>query len=197
MQGTALNVTCRYCDMATADPQLKVWTRDEYYRAADAGLFAGQRVELIDGAILMMSPMKAAHAAALELSATALRTLFGPRYWIRVQLPLVVSDHSEPEPDIAIVPGTPRDYPEHPTSALLVVEVSDTTLAFDRGQKRRLYASAGVADYWVLNLVDERLEVHRDPVDDDYQTMTTIGPNDDVAPLAQPDARIRVRDLLP
>lgn len=183
--------------MVTADPQLKIWSRDEYYRAAEAGSFSGQRVELIDGAILMMSPMKAAHAAAIELTASALRELFGLSYWIRVQLPLVVGDDSEPEPDVAIVPGTPRDYPEHPTSALLVVEVSDTTLAFDRGQKRRLYAAAGVADYWILNLVDEQLEVHRNPVGDDYQSVTMIGASDEVAPLAMPSVRIRVGDLLP
>lgn len=77
-----------------------------------------------------------------------MHSVFGSNY------PLVVGDDSEPEPDLAIVPGTPRDYPDHPTSALLVVEVSDTTLALDRGQKRRLYAAAGITDYWVLNLVD-------------------------------------------
>jgi len=183
--------------MATADPQIKVWSRNEYDRAADAGLFSGQRVELIDGAILMMSPMKAGHAIALLLTTNALRNVFGDAFCVRVQLPLSVGDNSEPEPDIAIVPGTPRDYSEHPSSALLVVEVSDTTLAFDRGQKRRLYAEARVADYWVLNLINERLEVYRDPVDDDYQTVTTIGLSDDVAPLAMSNARIRVRDLLP
>jgi Uma2 family endonuclease len=183
--------------MATADPQLKVWSRDDYYRAAAAGLFTEQRVELIDGAILMMSPMKAGHATALLLTTNALRKAFGDAFCVRVQLPLVVGDDSEPEPDVAIVPGTPRDYPEHPTSALLIVEVSDTTLAFDRGQKRRLYAAAGIADYWVLNLVDQQLEVYRDPLDDDYQTVRTIGRRDEVISLALPDARICVRDLLP
>ena len=145
----------------------------------------------------MMSPMKAAHAIALQLTAKTLQKVFGEPFCVRVQLPLVVSDNSEPEPDVAIVPGAPRDYPEHPSSALLVVEISDTTLAFDRGKKRRLYAAAGVADYWVLNLIDEQLEVHRDPIDGDFQTVMTIGPSDEVIPLARPDARIRVSDLLP
>ncbi|MDA1054017.1 MAG: Uma2 family endonuclease [Planctomycetota bacterium] len=183
--------------MATVEPQTKHWTLDEYHRLGDAGVFIDQRVELIDGEILTMSPMKAAHAAATELTAAALRGSFGPGLWIRVQLPLAISDNSEPEPDLAVVPGAPRDYPEHPASALLVVEVSDTTLAFDRGKKRRLYAAAGVADYWVLNLIDEQLEVYRDPIDGDFQNAATFGPDADISPLAAPDARISVRELLP
>ena len=183
--------------MATVDPQVKSWTRDEYDRMGDAGLFIDQRVELIDGEILMMSPLKAAHAIAAQLTANALRKVLGEAFCVRVQLPLSISDDSEPEPDIAIVPGTPRDYPEHPTTALLVIEISDTTLSFDRGRKSALYAESGIPEYWIVNLIDSQVEVHRDPAAGKYQTIKAVDPNEDVPSLAIPTASIRVADLLP
>ena len=183
--------------MATVDPKVKNWTRDEYYRMGEAGLFIDQRVELIDGEILMMSPMKARHAIAVQLTADALREVCGEGFCVRAQLPLSVSDDSEPEPDIAVVPGTPRDYTEHPTTALLVVEISDTTLAFDRGRKSTLYAEAGIQEYWIVNLVDGQVEVYCDLADGKYQTVKALKHSEDLAPRAAPAASIRVADMLP
>ena len=182
--------------MATADPQVKHWTRDEYYQMGEAGLFADQCVELIDGEILMMSPMKAAHAASVLLTSDALRKVFTAGYCVRVQLPLVLADDCEPEPNIAVVPGSPRDYTEHPTTALLIVEVSDTTLAFDRGRKRELYAQANVSEYWIVNLVDRFLEVFRDPVNGAFHHQSQFDSNDIVTPCGLHNA-IQVADLLP
>ncbi len=183
--------------MATTDPQVKHWTRDDYYRMAEAGLFRGQRVELIEGEILTMSPMNPAHAAALQLVAKALERAFGAGHCVRVQLPLHVDDTSEPEPDLAVVPGTPRDYDSHPRTALLVVEISDTTLGFDRGRKRELYAHAGIQEYWIVNLLDYRVEVHRFPEGGDYKYTTTVDSSGTLTTLAAAQIPIPVAELLP
>jgi Uma2 family endonuclease len=132
----------------------------------DFGWFVDRRAELIDGEVLETPPMKNAHAVSLKLTEDALVAAFGPGFWTRSQLPLAISEFSEPLPDLAVVPGKPRDYAEHPTTALLVVEISDSTLAFDRKQKSGLYASAGLAEYWIVNLVDRQLEVHQVPIPD-------------------------------
>ena len=171
---------------------------------ADQGFFQDRRVELIEGEIIEMPVPKPPHVMALGLTEDALRAAFGRGFSVRTQVPLNLGDASEPEPDLAVVPGGPRDYPEHPTTALLVVEISDTTLAIDRGRKASLYARAGLADYWIVYLVDRRLEVRRTPGPDStqpygcgYQDVTVLGPTDSVAPLAIPAARITVADLLP
>jgi Uma2 family endonuclease len=187
-----------------SEPRLRRWTRKEYYRLADMGFFNGQRVELIHGRIIKVPAMKNPHVAAVSLTGDVLRAAFGPGYWVRTQAPLRLAPLSEPEPDVAVVPGGPRDYTDHPTTALLVVEVSDTTLHFDRRVKSPLYARAGIADYWILNLVQRQLEVFRDPRPDpaqpgrvDYHKLSTLTPADAVATLAVPNATIPVADLLP
>ena len=126
--------------MAITKPRVRRWTLKEYYKLADEGLFRGQRVELIDGRIVQMPPMMNPHAAAIELVKRALEPAFGPAFWVRMQLPLHFGRYSAPEPDIAVVPGGPRDYSDHPTTALLVVEVSESTLSYDRNRKAALYA---------------------------------------------------------
>ena len=107
-------------------------------------------------------------------------------------------DYSEPEPDVAVVSGPMRDYRDaHPTSAVLVVEVSHESLRYDRTVKQRLYARCGIPEYWLLALTEARLEVYRDPAGDGYQSVASHAAGDEVAPLARPDARIVVGDLLP
>jgi Uma2 family endonuclease len=127
------------------------------------------------------------------------------RSWrIRVQLPLALGPDSEPEPDVSVVRGTPRDAPSgHPTTAALVVEVADSSLRLDRGPKARVYARAGIADYWIVNLIDRVLEVHREPSgprpggQSAYAAVHTLDADAIIAPLAAPPARIAVADLLP
>jgi Uma2 family endonuclease len=180
------------------------WTTKEYYRLYDLGFFDGQRVELIEGEIIVMPVMKNPHAIAITLAEDALRAAFGPGHWIRPQMPLHFGLWSEPEPDVAVAQGGPRDYADHPTTALLVVEISETTLRYDRGRKGPLYAQAGITDYWIVNLVDRQLEVYRDPQPDPkrprhytYAQVTILKATDVVTPLAAPNARIAVADLLP
>jgi Uma2 family endonuclease len=170
----------------------------------DAGLFREQRVELIEGEIFQMPPMKTPHAAALELGERELEAVFGPTYWVRNQLPLHFGPRSEPQPDLAVVLGGPRDFADHPTTSLLVVEISDATLSYDRRRKGSLYAKAGIADYWIVNLHKWQLEIYRQPIPDPsrrygfgYSSVHVVGANDAASPLAAPEARIKVADLLP
>lgn len=182
------------------------WTRQDYDKMIDAGLFPpGTHAELIDGVVLEMSPQKSPQATAVCLVEEALRNAFGQGYTLRVQLPLALDPLSEPEPDVAVLPGAPRDYRDaHPTSALLIVEVSETTLTHDRDRKGSLYARAGIADYWLVNLPAQRLEVYRHPVLQaeayygwGYEVVQYVTGGTQVSPLAVPQARVVVTDLLP
>src|SRR5206468_4130127 len=152
-----------------------------------------------------MPPQLSRHATGVYLAYEALRAIVGAGFVVRVQLPLALGQFSEPEPDIAVVAGAGRDFANaHPTSALLVVEVSDTTLSYDRETKAGLYAVAGIADYWILNLVHGRLEMHRQPgpmPDTAYgyafRTRTVALPGEIVTVPGLPGARLAVADLLP
>jgi Uma2 family endonuclease len=172
----------------------------------EAGVLTPEdRVELIDGEILAMTPQGSSHATAVLLVQDTLRAAFGRDVHIRTHLPLALGSDSEPEPDVAVVAGSVRDYRDaHPQSALLVVEVADTTLAYDRDVKGSLYARAGVPEYWLVNLAKALVEVHRDPMvmpharfGWQYRTVDRFGPGDSIAPLSCPHASIAVADLLP
>ena len=185
------------------EPRARRFTRDEYYRMADIGLFEDRRVELIDGEIIEMPAQRNDHAVAIELGSDALRRVFGAGYRVRVQLPFHARDGSAPEPDFAVIQGSPRDSKDHPQNALLIVEVADTTLIYDRVRKSPLYAMSGVQEYWIVNLVEGLLEVRRNPQLHPvsggwkYSPPLTLLRSDFVSPLAAPDARIPVGDLLP
>jgi len=191
--------------MSAVKPLSSPLTREEFYRLFEAGHFQDRRVELIDGKVLEMAPQNNFHAASILLTQDALRQVFGVGYWVRVQNSLDLSPWSVVDPDLAVVPGSPRGCVRtNPTTALLVVEVSETTLATDRRLKGSLYAAAGITDYWIINLVDWQLEVYRDPVPDPTQLLgfgfasqTTLVPRDVVIPLAASQARIAVADLFP
>ncbi len=187
-------------------PRKRRWTYDEYFHLFDLGLFGERRVELIGGEVLEMPAQHNAHAAAITLTDRALGVAFGPAHWVRVQATLDLSPHGAPDPDLAVVPGGPRDYVTRgaPATALLVVEVSETTLAYDRNRKASLYAAAGISDYWIVNLVQRQVELYRDPVADAaqpfgfrYAQRTILDPGDHVTPLAAPQASVAVDDLLP
>jgi Uma2 family endonuclease len=186
--------------------QLRRWSREEYDRMIDAGVLTTEdQVELIDGEIVIMTPQKSRHATAVQLAHIAVGRAFGEELSVRMQLPLALDPDSEPEPDIAVVTGSPRDYrDEHPATALLVLEVSDASLAFDRTVKASIYARAGITDYWLLNLVEEVLEVHRHPEHSTdaprgwrYAIVERLSAREGVAPLARPGRVISVADLLP
>jgi len=176
------------------------FTREEYYRLAEIGFFQGERVELIEGEIVKMSPISPFHGEVLTLLAERLWQLFGEGYRVRVQLPLSLGD-SEPEPDIAVVPGKAGDYVHaHPTTALLVVEVAQTSLEYDREVKAPLYARAGIPEYWIVNLDGQCIEVYRDPApmgeSYGYRSRRIYLKGEQIAPLQKPEGSVNVDELL-
>ena len=182
------------------------WTRVEYDRLIDVGIFRpGEHLELLGGQLVVSEPQGTLHATAVGLVEEALRACFGTGWAVRVQMPIALDDESEPEPDVAVVPGTHRDYEvAHPARPPLLVEVAESSLAADRETKAALYARAGIADYWILNLVDRVLEVCRNPVTAAaqssgwrYRDVTILHPGASIAPLARPDATVEVAAMLP
>lgn len=185
-------------------PQVRKWTATEFDHLGELGCFEGRRAFLLDGVILEQGPMDPPHADALEVVTEALRAAFGVGWRFRIQVPLHVNQFNNPMPDIAVVPGRVGYHGAHPTTAALIVEVSDSTLRTDLTDKAEKYATAGIADYWVLDLNGRVLHVFRDPQPLPaalnavaYRTHDVLGPTDSVTPLAAPGASILVSDLLP
>jgi Uma2 family endonuclease len=191
--------------MTQAPLTLRRWKRVEYDRLVDLGVFEGDPIELIDGQLIVAEPQGVYHASAISAVEYVVRSILPPGWIVRTQLPVSLDDESEPEPDLVVVPGRPADYRRsHPERPALVIEVADSSLAFDRQHKGSLYARAGVQDYWIVNLVDRVLEVYRDPGPDAsaaygwrYRWVGALGSAEAVVPLAFTSARIAVADLLP
>jgi Uma2 family endonuclease len=177
---------------------LRRWTRDEYERLVEQGFFQPEeRLELVDGIIIERKAQSRLHARGILLAQDALRSVFAEGFVIRPQMPLALGFDSEPEPDLAVVTGTPWDYPDaHPSTAILIVEVSDGSFFLDR-HKASLYARAGIPEYWVENLVDWCLEVYREPKNGVYTSRTVLHAGDSVSPLFRPEAVIPIKSLLP
>ncbi len=182
------------------------FTRRRYARLIDQGLLGeDDPVELLDGLLLLREPQASPHRTSILLTAKALERAFGEGWFVQTQSPIVLDDRSEPEPDVCVVRGAPRDYVEaHPRHPALVVEVAQTGLRLARGRKAAAYARARIADYWIVNLVDRVVEVHREPARPGpararwgYAAVKTLGEAANVTPLAAPDALVRVADLLP
>ena len=191
--------------MRPAKPRPLRWTYEQYQKLTELGWFNERRVELIGGEIIEMAAMHEPHWVAGGLTETRLRTVFDVQYIIVVQKPLHLPAESAPEPDVAVVRGNWRDFNRGlPTTAVLVVEISDATLHYDRTTKASLYAAAGIEDYWIVNLKARQLEVHRTPIEHAkakfgwiYEHKTEFKATDSVSPLAAPQAEIKVADLLP
>jgi Uma2 family endonuclease len=187
------------------DSSVKVhaWTRDEYYRMAEIGFFEKKKVELIEGEIIEMSPMKTLHATVLRIILEVMRNVFEDDFVVDSQLPISFGKNSEPEPDIAIVKGNIKDFAKsHPKTAALIIEVSDSTLRYDRSVKARLYAKNKIQEYWIVNLNDRVLEVFRRPIKDKnlgyiYSEVLILTDSGAVSPLAAPKRKIKIADILP
>jgi Uma2 family endonuclease len=185
---------------------MRRWSRQEYEELVERSFFRpDERLELLDGLLLVKEPQSSLHMTAIRLAEEALRAAFGAGWDVRTQGPIALDPRSEPEPDVSVVRGSPRDYREaHPSSPVLVVEVALASLVLDRTRKCRAFARAGVPEYWIVNLVDGVLEVHREPARPDatrrrwsYRSVQTLGADAVVSPVAAPDARVAVADLLP
>ena len=189
--------------MDTATPPGPVarflWDADRYERAVELGIFTPEDpIELIDGELVpRASPQSSQHATAGQLTADALRGVFNEAFFPRQRMPLRLGAASVPEPDLAVVRGGPRDYVHsHPRTAELVIEVADSSLVIDRGRKLRLYAREGIPEYWIVNLVDDCVEVRRRPAGEDYAE-TRVCRRGDTIPTGPHAAPVAVNDLLP
>ncbi len=183
--------------------QRRLWSKEESYQLAGLGFFAGQKAELIGGVLMVASPQLWPHYCALDRAADLLRDGWAG-VWVRTQAPFDFGLVIEPEPDVSVVAGRRQDYTAHPTRALLVIEVSATTLDYDQSDKASLYAAGGVQDYWIINLVQLQLEVYRQPVADPSQAhgfrYADVGfyfRGQTISPLAAPSRVIAVSDLVP
>jgi Uma2 family endonuclease len=186
-----------------APVETRRWTRREYGRMIETGiLHEDDPIELIEGRLVVAEPQNTPHASAIELAAEALRIAFGPGWRIRVQLPIALDPDSEPEPDVSVVAGSPRDdRDDHPSRPALVVEVADSSVRFHRTVKARIYARGGIAEYWIVNLPARVLEIHREPRRRSgrharYATVIIARLGESIQPLAAPRA-VAVDDLLP
>jgi Uma2 family endonuclease len=192
---------------ALSEESLKTrrWRRVEYEQLVELGIFTGERLELLDGMLVVREPQDSSHAAIVGHVGDVLRVAFGTEWHVRLQSPVALDDESEPEPDVAVVAGAFRDYVgEHPSRPILVVEVADSSLRLDRRMKSGLYARARLREYWIVNLVDRVLEVHREPQSTAdapyraaYASVDILRRPASVSPLGAPGARIPVTDLLP
>jgi hypothetical protein len=192
--------------MASYETRTRRFTRAEYDRLIEVGLFQpGERIELLGGELIVAEPQGAPHYTAIRRTAKVLEAAFGRGWEVRTEGPLALDDDSEPEPDVAVVPGKAEDYSRsHPSRPVLTVEISESMLLGDRQRKGSLYARAQLAEYWVLNLIDRVLEVYREPARDAaapygwrYARAQVLDASARVTPLAAPAASIGVAQLLP
>jgi len=173
----------------------------EYHRMGELGVIKpDDRVELLDGVLIPMPPIGPEHGYSVRRLNTNFQRRFGDRASISVQGPITLDDWSEPQPDVMLNSLPEERYAvANPTvnDSLLVVEVSVTSLADDRGKKLRAYAQCGVREYWLVDVVHERIEVYREPRGKRFESKRVAGRGDSVAPLAFPDDAIPVDDILP
>jgi Uma2 family endonuclease len=189
-----------------ASPRTRRWSRAEYERLIALGVFQpGERLELLDGVLVVREPQGSRHAAAIRRVLAALRRALGEHWQIDSQLPIALDTDSEPEPDVSVVPRDPAAYRDgHPTRPVLIVEIADGSYRIDREYKLSLYARAGVPEYWIIDLVHEVVEVHREPQASvaashgwRYRSVTLLRPRDTIGPVFAPHVAIPVVDLLP
>ena len=176
-------------------------TVERYFGLLEAGVLSeDDRVELLEGVVVAMTPQNPPHASGVARADEALRIAVGRRAHVRPQLSLVLGRHSVPEPDLAVVPGSADDYDaSHPTTAWLVIEVADTSLQQDRLTKAAIYAAADIPEYWIVNLRDSVVEAMRDPdrAQARYREVRRVGRGERIELVALPGASVAAADLLP
>lgn len=183
-------------DADLAPDRARPLLRAEYEQLVECGAFENERVELLEGALVTMSPQGPAHAHAIRLLSEVLIGALRGRAAVRIQSPLGLLDDSEPEPDLAIVPQGDHSR-NHPSEALLVVEVADSSQRRDRVVKGPIYARAGVAEYWLVDLTSRTIEVHLHPQGSRFTHVTHYGEGQTLRPLAFPDVEVHIGSILP
>lgn len=189
--------------MALTHASRKVWNRESYYRLAESGALApGERVELIEGEIITVSPQNFPHAYTVGMLTTELVLLFSRTHVVRSQLPLDLGSLSQPEPDFALVTlEAHRNSRPHPNTADLIIEISDSSLSFDRNEKIGVYAKAGLPEVWIFNLRDRQVEIYRQPGPDSESLLGFAYLHKDtlkhgrLAPLFAPQLDIQIENF--
>lgn len=176
--------------------QLRPLLRSEYDELIRLGRFEGEKIELLFGVLVRMTPIGAPHSSTVaRVTNLFVRLLPDEQAAVRSQQPFAALPDSEPEPDLVIAP--PGEYDtDHPEKTRLVIEVADSSLARDRGMKQRLYALAGVPEYWIVNLVDGVIEVYTRPENGAYASVTKHAPGETLRPIQLPDLAIGVDQIL-
>lgn len=179
--------------------KVRLWTVDDYHRMVEAGILTeNDRVELLEGQITEMNPQLPPHAATTQRAFRYLDRLLETVAYVRMQLPVTLKPKSEPEPDIAIVQIDANEYGDRhpaPDDIFLIIEIADSTLLGDRQQKAPVYAKAGIADYWILDVNTRQVYVFREPTQAGYQQEMLLSANTILAPAAFPDIAIPLNQL--
>ncbi|MDS4031265.1 MAG: Uma2 family endonuclease [Candidatus Contendobacter sp.] len=176
------------------------WTVAEYHRMGEVGLLhEDSRVELIDGEIIEMAPIGSAHGGNVKRFIRLFSKVIGNKAIIAAQDPVVLSGYAEPQPDISILRWRADDYEQsnpHPEDVLLLIEVSDSTLRYDRDVKIPLYAKNGIPEVWLLDIPNRKLEIYREPINGEYR-QRDCRQTGQIAPILCPDAVIDLAELFP
>ena len=174
------------------------WSVEEYHQMAQAGLLdETDRVELIEGELIDMAPIGSKHAFRVDSIARALQRAAGTSFLVRVQNPILLGEHSEPQPDIAVVKD--KNYAEAhpgPEDVLVIVEVSDTTLAYDRDVKLPLYARLGIPEVWLLDVNAGELTIYREPAEGQYRLIRKPTRAETVSPELVPGVAMTLAEIL-
>jgi Uma2 family endonuclease len=184
----------------TAEAVRHRFSVEDFYRMAEAGIFTeDDRVELIEGEVVEMPPIGPLHAGTVNILAGLLSRAVAERAVVAVQNPVRLEPDSEPLPDLAVLKYRPDGYSRShpgPDDVLLVIEVADTTVAYDRGVKLPLYGRSGIREAWLVDLAAGKVEVYREPSPDGYRLIRISAPGESLSPLALPDISIDLGDVL-
>lgn len=187
-------------DAAEVELARRRFTAAEFLRLVEIGVLAeGDRVELIQGDLIEMSPIYITHISTLNRLVWLLSNALGKQVILSVQNPVQLSEDNLPQPDVAIFRFQEEFYSEQhakPEDILLIIEVADTSLRYDQRVKSKLYGTAGIADYWIVNLPERQIEVYREPRPNGYRTVTTYAPGETLSPLAFPDVVLQVEQIM-
>ena len=184
-----------------AAPTRRRFTVAEYYAMADAGILTrDERVELLDGYVITMPPINEWHASNVDLFTNTFPAQLHGRAVVRVQNPVRLDDNSQPQPDVMLLRWRDdfyRDGHPCPADVLLLIEVSDSSVDFDRNEKLSAYAAAGIPEAWIVNRPDGRIESYADPAGDEYGTVRYYEPGESISPQAFPDIALEVDQIVP
>jgi Uma2 family endonuclease len=175
---------------------LRPLSRAEYDRLIQLGWFVDERIELLRGCLVTMSPQGTRHAEVIRRLNRILGRVLADRALVQIQSPIAASDDSEPEPDVAVIPIA--SYTEdHPRQAWLVIEVAESSLGKDRNIKSQLYAACDVTEYWIVNVPAREVEVHTEPHGDGYRICRRFTAGEEIALARFPEVVVRVDDIIP